>query len=352
MSRIILDYIRQYKNNSKVIELVAEMYGVLFPMYIDKSNYIYLYDTISGYDHIINREPIKFSYKYSNSSIKNFTMSEILKYSNADIRHWRNYKDFYEQFKVSNDSKLENILKKLCSTNSYTFSQIFSSFIAPFNDPIFQSQNKKYEDKIKVLFECARLCVLNDNHLKFSIIMGKLSSFSMVEEYIKKYRIIMLQSLHAENYEYIRYFVYHNFESDIGIYTNYKDFFKILVQEYIFDLSFNQERMEYIIQIANFSVVDILFPFIKFIYTKEIAYSSFDNQTLFGCLMKIKILIKLSEKDEKEQLSKLLENIILFLESQDKNAEKYLKKNKLNVKNTKYHNIYFYKKCLKIVKDL
>lgn len=348
--KIILSYISYYRDNDKVLNLVAELYGILKP---DRkipgiSFYMYLFDTISNYAKILQREGITLE----DSNIENFTISEIenMKISPITLSFWHNSDEFYTltKYLLNNDDygkfiiacTQHNVKKIIEGLQDYLFSNFQFIYTSEGVSKIYNLANwairfNKYDNFEQIM---SHIHLRDIDQLSILGNITNLISNSFLSEEVDF--LIFL----GDPKNWLNDYSEKNPNFDEKYFMDIKQY---SASRYICSFNDNKIFLDYLVETYPELLGNSLTKMVKFHYRKEIWYKGLDNKTSRKYLRKFSKLIHLNNGKEIEKCKKVLEEII----EENINWNVKSPKDINNGKYYNYHNKDFYIDCYRKLKN-
>jgi len=281
----ILSYIRKYRNNDQILNLVAKLYGVLFPEKLIPgiTKYLYLYKIISGYYNIFNRKNAS-----KDGDVIYLTQDEIRKLFGIKLNYSYNLNKYHDIVKMIID-KNEDILDKfyICTiigNDDKSFDDILNDLddIANFSNITSKSFFKN--------------AILNDhrdiNQIISVQLRNELDYFG--EELSYNYLNYILKiSIKSNNLYYIKYY------SDINnfYYNPTEDITDIIrpetLESYAKNFYFDQDIFDFLVSKYGDKMKNLVPVLVKEYNSFEKKYVQLDDITKKGYLRKYEALIGL-----------------------------------------------------------
>jgi len=281
----ILSYIRKYRNNDEILDLVAKLYGVLFPEKLAPgiTKYIYLYKILSGYYNILDRENIN-----KDGDIKYLTQDEILKYKGIKLNYPYNlnkYHDIVEIIMSKNKDLIDKVyISTIIGTKEKHPWDLFAEFqnIANFSDTKYKSFFKN------VFFNNYDIIdsVINDS------IEGEIDN-SGAELPYTYLNYILKSAIKSNNLKYIKYYS----DLDNLYFKSREDMANIAwvqtLQTYAKNFYFDQDIFDFLVSKYGDKMKNLIPVLIKTYDSYIEKYGELDDVTKKGYLLKYDALIRL-----------------------------------------------------------
>lgn len=304
---IILSYLERYRNNNKVINLVAKMYGVLFPPIYEPgiNKYLYCLSIFKEYDHLLNRKNIE----PLSENLSNFTQYE-LSFKGIKLYNWPRglikYHLLAEHLNLTKGG-----IKNYPLYRKIEFSSINGEEPDIFEDNLDYYITSNYaEDSIfEALSEWAGNVITFDYEELFIIILKKLTSLYpdkpwYLEDIIK----------HAISSKYVKYLKY---------FKKY-DITNSLLLSYAKNCHFDENMFEYLVKNYREKMINIAYSLIHTYIIVSNENYLLDEETINNFYIKFKRLILIADKLNLLKCSQLLYTLIKQHKGSEINLQFYI----------------------------
>lgn len=308
MSEIILNYLKKYRNNKVVLDIIADLYGIEYPDYSNETRYEYLCNTVSSYESILNRENVSLDlidkkYKegtlseYLEREINYFTIKEFYTRSYIPrLKYWYDMDDFcfimpqaivYQQSlnKTIIKNKVGDLMIYICSNVTPNKENV--NFIHSLIESV------SFGDFTECMFNCA-----NSNNFK---IFKMLIDSKNHEKYFGYPDLIESKIMKHSLYDFLL------------IYESKYKINAANISNYVKDHKFNQDFFDYLVLNFKKEISELLCEAVEYCITEETNAQYGKNFEFYdGYYKKILSLFDYDKGDNVLECKSLLEKTIYF----------------------------------------